>query len=172
MSMSEGVAGQVVPAEVAEPRFAQSQTPRRSTDECSGQSAQIGFMADQEATSVNRSHQRPWITPGRESGLDLDSGSQAGLNRQLGSLDCTPVGTAEQQIGLIPQLAEAVSHRESALHPELRQWAIRMVLAMVPFSRDAMTEQEKINRNEVGHADAGCSTLHFGPTSDLALPPE
>ena len=145
--MTERIAVQGIPAEMAEPCFTQSQTSVYSTDQCGGHCAEIRFMAHQKTTTMHRSQQRPRISPRSERGLDLHSRGQAGMNNQLSSLHCPPVRTAQQLVGLVAQIHEPASHRKRALHSELRQRAIRMVLPMLPFSSDAMTEQEEINRD-------------------------
>ena len=90
---------------------------------------------------------------------------------QIGGFCGTPVRTAENLVGSITQSPKAVGDRQGALHSAQRQGAIRMVLPMVPFSSNAMTEQKEINRIGGGHADAGCSTHHSDLMLSLVLQP-
>jgi len=50
--MSERIVKKRIPTEMAKACFAQSQAARCRPDQCSGERAEIGFMADQKASAL------------------------------------------------------------------------------------------------------------------------
>ena len=169
--MTERITMDHIPAEMAEACFAQSQMSGCGPHERCGELTQIGFVTNKKTAAVEGSHQWLRITSRDQGRLETTTRSQARLNSQIGRLHSPPVGAAENPLRLVPQSPQAFSHRKRSLRPEHRQGAIGVVLPLLPFHSDAVTQQEQINRSGDGHADAGCSSLHSDSRSDQALPP-
>ena len=128
-----------VPAEMAKPCLAQTQTTRSSTDQLRSQQAQIRFVPHKQTRAFQALNQGPWIPSRLKTTGELNLRSHATFHGQLSRFMRSAIRTAVQAIGAESELAQTAAHRECALEPQRREAAIRMIHPLVALNRDAMT---------------------------------